>query len=326
MHRVLKPLVGVFFLLNFLGVMAQEIDRMKDHTLYLASDKLGGRGAGSKGIHLAASYIAQQFRAIGLEPLHTENYYDYFSFPDQEVLEKNVIGIIPANTETNASIVFTAHYDGYGTRPEPGKQDDIYNGARDNAVGVAALIELARRYSLKNSPDVNLVFIATAAEEFGQYGIEHYLQNPVFPLDELIINLNIDGFNVSGSRADYFIMPRQGVDFIDEIAFVALRKGWIYNSPDWIDSMNTNFDTASFLKRGIPAFTLWTGDQMKQGDEAKQIEFGAIHSPEDEVTDLWDWSGTGDHLDLYMAISDYFIGYSGTIKVTNPELFLSSTE
>ena len=81
--------------------------------------------------------------------------------------------------------------------------------------------------------------------------------------DDITICLNIDGFNISGPREDYFVMPRQGIDFLDEIQSVAAGLGWVYDSPDRVDGMNTSFDTAAFLRKGIPAFTLWTGSRLK---------------------------------------------------------------
>jgi hypothetical protein len=116
-------------------------------------------------------------------------------------------------------------------------------------------------------------------------------------------------------------MPRQGVDFIDEIAFVALRNGWIYNSPDWIDSMNTNFDTASFLKRGIPAATIWVGNRLIGGEMAPRLNFGDIHSPSDEINSDWNWQGVMDHLELYKNSADYFMRKDKKANVSNPDLF-----
>lgn len=297
------------------------IENIKSHTAYLASDKLGGRGAGSSGIAMAAEYIRDQFENIGLHPLPNGTFRQEFKTPNQVQSESNIIGMIPSAVQTEQSLVFTAHYDGYGIQATAGTTDSIYNGARDNAVGVAALIELARLYTQQSPPHVNLVFIATAAEEFGQYGAEFYLDHPVFPADSVVMCLNIDGFNVSGKRISFFAMPRQGVDFVDDIALLAQRSGWIYDPPDWIDSMNTNFDTSSFLRRGIPAVTLWVGDRLLGGGEAPQLNFGEIHSPEDEINEDWNWSGVVDHLDLYKNTADYFIRLKGKATVNNPELF-----
>ncbi|MFQ5683767.1 MAG: M20/M25/M40 family metallo-hydrolase [Candidatus Binatia bacterium] len=309
-----------------LGSRAQVVENFKAHTEYLASDELGGRGTGSKDIRLAAEYIARQFKSIGLQPIANRSYYQQFPIPGQTKAEANIIGIIPAGSATNHSLVFTAHYDAYGDDADgfgeiEEQEDTINNGALDNATGVAAIIEIARIFKTEKAPVQNLVFVATAAEEGGLYGSRYYVEHPVYPLQGITICLNIDGFNVSGQREDYYIMPRQGVDFVDEIESIAASMGWFYVSPDWVDQMNTSFDTASFLAKRIPAFTLWTGNRLKGGKTAPPIEFGKIHTPDDEVNKNWNWDGVADHIALYKAIADYFLSHPDSISVTDPTLF-----
>ncbi|MCA0932357.1 M28 family peptidase [Lutimonas saemankumensis] len=317
----LKLICCLLIIFNYDILTAQIIDNFKSHTTILSSDKMEGRGAGSKGIQKSGDYISEQFQKLGLQPLKDGTYKQYFPYPDQKEPEANIIGIISASEPTEKSLVFTAHYDGYGIRKTEGTEDSIYNGARDNAVGVAALIELARIYKNEKLPPVNLVFIATAGEEFGQHGAEFYLEQPVFETKKIIFCLNFDGFNVSGKRSDFFMMPRQGVDFVDEIILTAQRSGWMYNPPEWVDAMNKNFDSASFLKRGIPSVTLWAGDRLLGGEIAPKLNFGDIHSPFDEINEEWDWSGVEDHLKLYKRIADYFMRSNKNVLVKNPELF-----
>ncbi len=320
LSKLTTVLLGAIFSLPTI-LCAQFKEKVKEHTIHLASDALQGRGTGSTCIQLAADYIAAQFGEIGLQKIESNTYFQKFSLPGQTALEKNVIGIIPASQPTKTSIVFTAHYDGFGVVTKVGEQDSIYNGARDNAVGVAALIELARAFKKEITLKHNLVFIATAAEEVGHYGSKYYVNHPIYPIKEIVLCLNIDGFNVSGPREDYFVFPRQGIDFLNLVTGILKQKGWHYLSPDWVDSMNTNFDTASFLEKGIPAITLWTGTRLKNGKMAQPIEFGAIHSPQDEVTHLWNWEGIDDHLLMYKAVADYFLRHSEKIKVAHPEFF-----
>lgn len=301
---------------------AQVLEQFRSHTEYLASDELNGRGTGSSEIRLAADYIAGQFESIGLRPVSEESYFQWFSVPNHLGMESNVIGIVPAATSTNRSVVFTAHYDAYGVIEVEGSEDAIHNGARDNAIGVAALIELARIFKQSDAPSQNLVFVATAAEELGKFGSRFYVENPSFPVSEIVINLNIDGFNVSGPREDYFVMPRLGVDFVDEIESVAAALGWSYLPPDWIDGMNSSFDTASFLEKGVPAVTIWTGSRLKGGETVPPPRFGRIHTPNDEISQLWNWEGVEDHLALYEAIARYFLAHPDGISVTDRSLFV----
>lgn len=305
-------------------LLSQSRDQVKRHTEYLASDQLEGRGTGSKGSRLAAEYIAEQFKEIGLLDIHGESYFQEFPVSDKKEMEANVVGLIEAALPSKRSIVFTAHYDAYGIRRSEGEADSIYNGARDNAVGVGALIEIARMYAEEDPPEHNLIFVATAAEEFGLYGSKFYVENPRYPSDEIIINLNIDGFNVSGPREDFFAFPRQGIDYLDKIKKVLKPLGWYHTNESWVDDLNKSFDTASFLGKGIPAITIWTGNRLKGGEMAKPLAFGAIHSPEDEVTDLWNWEGVEDHLLLYKTLADYFLEHPDGINVIEPNLFLNN--
>ncbi len=110
-----------------LSSRAQVVDNFKAHTEYLASDELGGRGTGSKDIRLAAEYIAGQFKSIGLQPIADQSYYQQFPIPGQIEIEANVIGMIPAASATNRSLVFTAHYDAYGIREIEGQEAPLPN-------------------------------------------------------------------------------------------------------------------------------------------------------------------------------------------------------
>lgn len=322
MMYAVRRIQGILMLLLLpLAVLGQSKDNIKRHTEFLSSDLLEGRGTGSKGIRLASKYIGEQFEAIGLQPIKDDSYFQEFPYPDKREMESNVIGVIRAASPSNKSIVFTAHYDAYGIISSDGQQDSICNGAQDNAVGVAALIEIARIYAKEKAPEHNLVFAATAGEEFGHHGSKYYVNNPVYPSDQIIICLNIDGFNVSGPREDFFVFPRQGIDFVDKIKAILKPSGWHYSDVDWVDNLNTNFDTASFLEKGIPALTIWTGNRLKGGEIAKPLQLGAIHSPEDEITSNWNWNGVEDHVLLYKAISDYFLERPENLNVIDPALF-----
>lgn len=323
----LEKLVGTSLLLViFCGVLPAQVSDFKTHTKYLSSDELKGRGTGSKEIRIAAKYIAKQFKFIGLKPIIGKSYFQTFTIKSTQTKESNVVGILHADQPTQKSLVFTAHYDAYGVKKIKDNQDTIHNGARDNAIGVAALIELARMFKAGKALKQNLVFVATAAEETGLHGSKFYIDNPVFPLKEITICLNIDGFNVSGPRDDFFMMPRQGVDFVNEIATVAAKAGWYYVPPDWVDGMDKSFDTASFLSRGVPAVTIWTGNKLKGGGIVASPRMGRIHTPSDEINENWNWDGVEDHLKLYKSIADYFLENPGNIKVTYPKRFETNSK
>ncbi|WP_185969325.1 M28 family peptidase [Aliiglaciecola sp. M165] len=288
----------------------------------MSSDELKGRGSGSNGILEAARYIEKQFKQIGLKPYSQQTYLQPVAIADPELRENNVIGWLQAAEETSRSLVFMALYDGLGVRTGGSEGDDvIFNGARDNATGVAALIELARRLAQRPTINHNIVFIATTLEEVNFGGSRQYVDSPLFPLHDISLVLNIDGFNVSGPRSDFFVMPRKGINMLNDIKRVALNLDWQYSPQEWVDVMNQRFDSAVMLSHGVPAITIWTGNTLKNGQPAPSVALGDIHSVEDEINEFWNWEGVDAHLSLYLAVANFYLEHPGTAKVTKPELF-----
>lgn len=116
----------------------------------------------------------------------------------------NVVGMVQGRhpTRRNETVVFTAHYDGLGIGP-PVAGDSIYNGAYDNASGVAALLEIARAFaSLATPPDRTVLFLFPTAEEAGMLGSTWYTRRPLLPLQRTVAALNLDGVNLWGETSD----------------------------------------------------------------------------------------------------------------------------
>ncbi|CAN5415424.1 M28 family metallopeptidase [soil metagenome] len=169
---------------------------------FLSADKLKGRFTGSEGATEAATFIANTFEALGLVPLiGKQSFYD--SFPadnyDKKIVGVNVIGSIPSTGANDTMIIFSAHYDHIGqandlaTNKDYSKKDDIYNGANDNATGVAAMLELAKYYAAKKHNRYNLVFIGFAGEELGMVGSTHLADSLDIKIIKAVINLEMLG-------------------------------------------------------------------------------------------------------------------------------------
>ncbi|NQZ78281.1 MAG: M20/M25/M40 family metallo-hydrolase [Ekhidna sp.] len=153
---------------------------------YLASDELGGRGTGSEGNVKARVFIAERFKELGMKPLF-DDFFQPFNFKARLVKETagvNVIGVIEG--ESPQKIIITAHYDHLGI-----KGDQIFNGADDDASGVAGILAIARYYS-RHKPKNTLVFIAFDAEEKGLQGSKYFVRNLPFKKKEVIVNINLD--------------------------------------------------------------------------------------------------------------------------------------
>ncbi|MET0288796.1 MAG: M28 family peptidase, partial [Pseudoxanthomonas sp.] len=161
-------------------------DNMRGHLSFLASDALEGRGTPSRGLDIAAEYIAAQFRAAGLEPLGDDGYFQTADWreiaPERErakfagarepLTVRNVVGVLRGSDPelSKTYILVTAHYDHVGIRAGDGS-DSIYNGANDDGSGTVSVIELARAFSAqKVRPKRSIVFMTVFGEEHGLVG------------------------------------------------------------------------------------------------------------------------------------------------------------
>lgn len=212
----------------------------------------------------------------------------------------NVIGRIPGSDPKLAkeAVVFTAHYDhlGVGT-PEEG--DAIYNGAADNASGVATLLETARAFTLLPRPTRrSLLFIACAAEEGGLRGSEYYASNPVVPTHLTAADINMDGLPVWGEPRDFTFLGADRstlLKVIDEAA-LALRFR-IVPDPHPDQGSFYRSDQFSLAKVGIPAFSIDPGNEYAgkppgYGEKIwEDYEKRQYHRPKDEYDPAFDLSG-----------------------------------
>lgn len=197
-------LVSPFFVHGQLHLADSLIQKLslQETVSYLSADKLKGRFTGSEGATEAATYIAGKFAELGLVPLiNKQSFYD--SFPAENYGRKfigvNVIGSIPSTVANDTMIIFSAHYDHIGQandlpmNKDYTKNDDIFNGANDNATGVAAMLELAKYYAAKKLNRYNLIFIGFAGEELGMVGSAHVADSLNAKFIKAVINLEMLG-------------------------------------------------------------------------------------------------------------------------------------
>jgi Zn-dependent M28 family amino/carboxypeptidase len=128
----------------------------------------------------------------------------------------NVIGKITGSKHPDEVIIYTAHWDHLGIGRPDKTGDTIYNGAMDNATGTAGLLELARVFkTLKTKPERTVVFLAVTAEEQGLLGSAYYAQNPVYPADKTVANINMDGLNAFTRTKDIVVVGEGQSDLED---------------------------------------------------------------------------------------------------------------
>jgi Zn-dependent M28 family amino/carboxypeptidase len=215
----------------------------------------------------------------------------------RRVTSPNVIGILPGADPVLAReyVVLSAHLDHLGTAPErPGDKPDtdrIYNGALDNAAGIATLLEVARAAAAApNKPRRSIVFLATTAEEEGLLGADYFARHPTVPISQVVANVNLD-------------MPVLTYPFTDVVAFganhssigplvaLAVTPMGIRLAPDPMpqEGLFTRSDHYMFVKQGVPAVFFATGF-ANGGEKAwESLLSGAYHHPNDDIHQQIDW-------------------------------------
>ena len=255
---------------------------LMQHVEWLASEQRGGRGLGTPELDQAASYIAEQMEAAGLQPGgDDDSWFQRFTVaegPDGKPVETvNVVGVLPGTNPAWAdqSIVLCAHYDhlGHGWPDvHAGNEGKLHPGADDNASGVAVMLELAKNLGAGGQAARNLVVIAFSAEEAGRLGSLHYLKQPRFPLTGIrgVINLDTVGrlfdkpLAIHGTgTADEWQHIFRGCGFVTGIA-----------SQNVLECVEGS-DQASFIEQGIPAVQVFTGahaDYHRPTDTSDKID------------------------------------------------------
>ena len=221
---------------------------------YLASDELEGRSTGTEGNRLAQEYIISRFDDLGLANFNDDyrHLFDHTNPRSQVVFRNavNIIGYIEGSENPDRFIAVTAHYDHLGVR-----DGEIYNGADDNASGTGGLMAAAR-YFTEYQPENSLLFIAFDAEEQGLGGARYFVNNPVVPLEQIVMNLNMDMISANFENELYavgtyhypFLKPI--IEVLTEDASVDMLFG--YDSDEWEQDWTMASDHGPFHEKGVP--------------------------------------------------------------------------
>ena len=224
----------------------------------------------------------------------------------------NVVGVLAGGDPAGRAeaVVLTTHYDHLGVGP-PVDGDSIYNGAYDNASGVSLLLEIAEAFgSLEPRPRRSIVFVATAAEEAGLLGAEHYVRNPPVPLRRTLANVNIDGGNLWGETEDVVAMGGER----STLGVVARRRAaemGMRITPDRAPERGFFFrsDHFPFARAGVPALYVehglaYRGRAAGWGErQLSAYDARDYHRPSDEYDSDMDLSGAVQQARLVMLIA-----------------------
>ncbi len=221
-------------------------------------------------------------------------------------MSKNVVAKVSGKSKPEEVIIYSAHWDHLGIGKPDETGDSIYNGALDNASGTASLLALAKAFTTDAQPERTVVFLAVTAEEQGLWGSAYYAQNPIYPKEKTVANINMDGINPYGKMKDVSIIG-VGQSEMEDLLNVELDKLGRYSAPEPNPVAGYYFrsDHFNFAKIGIPALYFGTGiDHMEKGKEyGKQLqdEYTAqfYHKPSDEYDpSRWNLDGAVDDVQV----------------------------
>ncbi len=206
-------------------------------------------------------------------------------------------------------VIYTAHWDHFGIGTAV-NGDSIYNGAYDNASGVAGLLNLAKAFhAMETSPKRSILFLAVTAEEQGLLGSQYYGVTPLYPLAKTLANINMDEINVAGRTSDLTVVGL-GASELDDYATVAAKEQGRTLRPDPEPEKGGYYrsDHFNFARVGVPAFNPGEGIEYV----GKPADFGIkrrdhyttndYHKPSDEIKPDWELSGAVQDLALYLTI------------------------
>jgi hypothetical protein len=256
---------------------------LRGNLSFLASDLLEGRDTPSRGLDLAAEYIAAQFRRAGLEPAVGGSGYFQDAMVKGQVV-RNVAGLLRGSDSALADtyVILSAHYDHVGMRPAG--DDHIYNGANDDGSGTVSMIEIASTLAAApERPKRSILFLAFYGEEKGLLGSGYYSAHPLVPLEKTVASVNLEQVG----RTDATSGKQIGVGYVTGFDYSNL--GAILNDaaqPAGIaikkdlpskGEFFTRSDNLSLARAGVVSHTIYVADDYsdyhKVGDEWQKIDY-----------------------------------------------------
>ncbi|HXJ55094.1 MAG TPA: M28 family peptidase [Verrucomicrobiae bacterium] len=227
------------------------------------------------------------------------------------VTSRNVIAKVEGSDPKlrDEYVIYTAHWDHLG-RNEKLAGDQIFNGALDNAIGTAGLLELAEAFArLKTPPRRSVLFLAVTAEEKGLLGAKYYVEHPIYPLERTVANLNMDGLNPWGRTRDVEVIGIGNSTLEDLLQSAATAQGRVI-APDSSPEKGRFYrsDHFEFAKVGVPALYLKGGIEFpgqppgfgkKKLDEYTDQDY---HKVSDEIKPDWDLAGAVEDLRLLFEV------------------------
>ena len=250
------------------------------------------------GLDFEAEKKKAQGRAFQPVELKGATFSADFKVKPEVIVSKNVVGVLPGKTHPDEYVIYSGHWDHLGVGQPDARGDTIYNGAVDNATGVAAVIEQGRAFAAGPRPDRSIVFMTVTAEEKGLLGTEYYASNPLYPLSKTVAVINTDSLKPLGPARDFTVSGDARQDLLDLLIAEGKTVGRSY-IPDPRPEAGSFYrsDHFPFAKRGVPAISFGGGIDIIDGKPgearawAEAYTKDKYHQPADEWSADWRMDG-----------------------------------
>lgn len=249
------------------------------------------------GLDLDELYKAAGKRGFKAVPMDATLSFDLKSTINEKS-SRNVIGVLPGSERPDEAVVYMAHWDHLGKHEgDPG--DNIYNGAVDNATGVAGIIEIAGKFAASTpAPKRSLVFAAVTLEESGLLGSQYYVAHPAIPLDKTVGVINLDALGVAGKANDLVVVGKGNSELEDILKTITDQQGrTLVEEGNPAGGYYFRSDHFNFAKAGVPALYTDAGEDLVEGGvaagkaAAKDYNDNRYHQPSDEFDPGWKLEG-----------------------------------
>ncbi|MDT0295170.1 M28 family metallopeptidase [Mesonia ostreae] len=266
---------------------------LKEHLYTFASDEYQGRDTGEPGQKMAAEYLKKEYQKLNIASPLGDSYYQHIPssfFNDKFKASENVVAFIEGSEFPEEIVVISAHYDHVGM-----SDGEIYNGADDDGSGTVSMLEMAEAFKKAAedgfSPRRSILFLHVTGEEKGLLGSKYYTENPIFPLENTVTNLNTDMIGridpAHEGKADYVYLigsDKLSTDLhkvSEEMnsKYVNLDLDYTYNDENDPNRFYYRSDHYNFAKHNIPVIFYFNGthaDYHKPTDTADKIEYDLL--------------------------------------------------
>ncbi|MCL8537894.1 M28 family metallopeptidase [Chryseobacterium gallinarum] len=293
-----------------IGYKMINAEDLKKNLYVIASDEMEGRDTGSPGQKKAGEYMVNYYKNLGVSyPKALGSYYQKVpsefmkkrgggNLPDSE----NIMAFIEGSEKPDEIVVISGHYDHVGT-----KNGVVYNGADDDGSGTVAVMEMAKAFQAAKKagkgPKRSVLFLHVTGEEHGLFGSEYYTDNPVFPLANTVVDLNIDmiGRDDPANRGKQYIyvigsdMLSSQLKVINEEANKKthnLELNYKYDDLNDPEQLYYRSDHYNFAKNNVPVAFFFDGiheDYHKPTDDPDKIDYKLLEKRTQLIfTTAWD--------------------------------------